>query len=122
MTNNAASQKKPAIEPLDADDISQIIELAWADEVSFDAIAAQFGLAEPQVIELMRKQLKAKSFKNWRARVTGRVAKHAGLNGLSRGAHAANALLLAAHGDNAHADEVPSEAFGDDAPRRNSLS
>lgn len=56
---------------------SEIIELAWADDVSFDAIQAQTGLAETQVIALMRRCLKASSFRLWRARVSGRKTKHA---------------------------------------------
>lgn len=57
-------------------DISYIIELAWSDDVSFDAIFSQTGFTEQQVIELMRKNLKPSSFKLWRKRVTGRKSKH----------------------------------------------
>ncbi|MES3040778.1 MAG: TIGR03643 family protein [Pseudomonadota bacterium] len=57
-------------------DISLIIEMAWCDDTSFEAIALQFGLAEPQVIALMKQQLKPGSYKVWRERVKGRQAKH----------------------------------------------
>lgn len=57
--------------------ISEIIALAWADEVSFDAIEAETGLGEPEVIALMRRSLKPSSFRLWRKRVSGRASKHA---------------------------------------------
>lgn len=50
--------------------------MAWADEVSFAAIKLQYGLTEAQIITLMRRELKRSSFRLWRARVTGRHAKH----------------------------------------------
>ena len=58
-------------------DISHIIELAWRDEVTFDDIKAQTGLAEKDVIKIMRREMKASSFRMWRKRVTGRKTKHA---------------------------------------------
>lgn len=57
-------------------DLDRIIEMAWEDRTTFDAIEFQFGLKEQQVIELMRKELKLSSFKLWRARVQGRSTKH----------------------------------------------
>lgn len=57
-------------------DISRIIEMAWEDRTPFEAIAAQYGLREAQVIALMRRQLRPASFKLWRRRVVGRVTKH----------------------------------------------
>jgi uncharacterized protein (TIGR03643 family) len=62
--------------PLSAADISEVIALAWADEVSFDEIEKRLGLSEPMVIKLMRQNLKSGSFKVWRARVSGRKSKH----------------------------------------------
>ena len=61
---------------LNFEDIERIIEMAWEDDVPFDAIEAQYGLKEQQVIELMRSRLKPSSFKMWRKRVTGRKTKH----------------------------------------------
>jgi uncharacterized protein (TIGR03643 family) len=57
---------------------SEIIALAWADDVSFDKIKRDTGLAERDVIRIMRGNLKRGSFKVWRARVSGRKAKHEG--------------------------------------------
>ena len=36
----------------------EIIEMAWADEVSFDSIEFQTGLSEREVIAIMRANLK----------------------------------------------------------------
>ena len=72
----AAQAKRPA---LDAADISRVIEMAWEDRTSFDAIEQQFGLNETAVIALMRRELQRSSFKMWRERVTGRATKHAAL-------------------------------------------
>lgn len=57
-------------------DYHHIIELAWRDEVSFDDIKAQTGLAEKQVIKIMRGHMKPSSFRMWRKRVSGRKTKH----------------------------------------------
>ncbi|QNI82379.1 hypothetical protein SynRS9907_01538 [Synechococcus sp. RS9907] len=51
--------------------------MAWEDRTPFEAIEFQFGLSEPQVIALMRQEMKASSFKLWRKRVSGRKTKHA---------------------------------------------
>lgn len=57
-------------------DIDRIIEMAWEDRTTFDAIKFQFGLKEQEVIELMRREMKPSSFRLWRARVQGRSTKH----------------------------------------------
>jgi uncharacterized protein (TIGR03643 family) len=62
-------------------DISRIIEMAWEDRTSFEAIEAQFGLNESAVIDLMRRHMKPSSFRMWRKRMAGRVTKHAVLRG-----------------------------------------
>lgn len=58
--------------------IDRIIEMAWEDRTPFDAIEVQFGLKEPDVIKLMRREMKPQSFKMWRKRVSGRSTKHLG--------------------------------------------
>jgi len=51
--------------------------MAWEDRTPFEAIKIQFGLAESDVIKLMRRELKEKSFKLWRQRVhSGTSQKH----------------------------------------------
>jgi uncharacterized protein (TIGR03643 family) len=59
-------------------DIDRIIEMAWEDRTPFEAIAVQFSMSEPQVIALMRRELKRSSFNLWRKRVNSGVSqKHA---------------------------------------------
>ena len=60
----------------DIEDLDRIIEMAWEDRTTFEAIEFQFGLKEQEVIELMRREMKPKSFKMWRKRVQGRKTKH----------------------------------------------
>lgn len=62
---------------LNTSDIDRIIEMAWEDRTPFEAILAQFGLSEQEVINLMRKELRPDSWRLWRARVQGRATKHA---------------------------------------------
>lgn len=61
------------------DEQSRLIEMAWEDRTPFDAIEAQFGLSEADVIRLMQRPLKPTSFRNWRARVSQRATKHLAL-------------------------------------------
>ena len=56
--------------------ISEVIAMAWCDKNSFDDIKVLTGLSEPETIKLMRSNLKPSSFRLWRKRVTGRIAKH----------------------------------------------
>jgi len=57
--------------------LDRIIEMAWEDRTPFEAITFQFGIAENEVIKLMRGNLKESSFKRWRKRVNSGVStKH----------------------------------------------
>ena len=56
--------------------IDNIIKLAWCDKTSFEKIKRIHGLNEGEVIKIMRNNLKLKSFKVWRQRVSGRSRKH----------------------------------------------
>lgn len=64
-------------ELLDEATIDRVVEMAWEDRTTFEAIEMQFGLQEKEVIQIMRRYMKASSFKMWRERVTGRSTKHA---------------------------------------------
>ena len=64
---------------LSPEDIDRIIEMGWEDRTPFEAIETQFGLAEKDVIALMRREMKASSFRMWRARMSGRATKHQAL-------------------------------------------
>ncbi|PHR99162.1 MAG: TIGR03643 family protein [Leeuwenhoekiella sp.] len=66
-------------------ELDRIIEMAWEDRTTFDAIEFQFGLKEQEVIELMRRQMKPSSFRMWRERVQGRSTKHAALRDFEKG-------------------------------------
>ena len=57
-------------------DIDNIIKLAWSDKISFEEINRIHALTESEVIKLMRRSLKSRSFKLWRKRVSGRTRKH----------------------------------------------
>jgi len=57
-------------------DIDRIIEMAWEDRTTFEAIEFQFGLAEKEVIQIMRTNMKRSSFNMWRKRVQRRKTKH----------------------------------------------
>jgi uncharacterized protein (TIGR03643 family) len=61
---------------LDQEIIDRVIEMAWEDRTTFEAIELQFGLVEKQVIALMRREMKPSSFRMWRKRVSGRATKH----------------------------------------------
>ena len=64
---------------LTPEDINRIIEMAWEDRTPFEAIEAQFGLKESEVIELMKLEMLPRNWKKWRARVHGRATKHRAL-------------------------------------------
>ena len=65
-------------------ELDRVIEMAWEDRTSFEAIHYQFGLSEPEVIAVMRAELKPSSFRAWRKRVSGRRTKHAITNPSNR--------------------------------------
>tara|TARA_B100000809_G_scaffold118758_1_gene117058 strand:- start:22254 stop:22541 length:288 start_codon:yes stop_codon:yes gene_type:complete len=55
--------------------LDRMIEMAWEDRTPFEAILFQFGYPEKEVIKIMRKTLKEKSFKRWRKRVHSGVSQ-----------------------------------------------
>ena len=61
--------------------VDRVIEMAWEDRTPFEAIEAQMGLKEEEVIRLMRRCMKPSSFRRWRQRVQGRATKHRGKRG-----------------------------------------
>jgi len=66
-------------------DVDRVIQMAWEDRTSFDAIKHQFGLSPGEVIELMRTELKPSSFRLWRERTSGRATKHVAKRGFEVG-------------------------------------
>ncbi len=53
-----------------------LIGMAWTDKISFEEIKKKTGMSEKEVIGIMRKSLKKKSYILWRKRVRGRITKH----------------------------------------------
>ena len=72
---------------LSQSDIDRIIEMAWEDRTTFDAIESQYGLKEQEVKKLMRENLKSSSYKLWRKRVYGRKTKHLAKRDFTVGRH-----------------------------------
>ena len=60
---------------------SRVIEMAWEDRTTFEAIEHSYGLDEAGVIKLMRQELKPASFRLWRKRVSNRATKHEAMRG-----------------------------------------
>ncbi len=54
---------------LSSDQISDIVQMALSDHISFAAIQSEYGLREKDVKALMRETLKAGSYRAWRKRV-----------------------------------------------------
>ena len=61
------NMKKPPT--LESYEISEIIEMALSDHVSFNQIQKQYGLREDEVKKIMKTNLKAGSYKAWRQRI-----------------------------------------------------
>ncbi len=53
-----------------------IIWAAWADRITFEEIYEKTGKNEADVIKLMRRTLKTRSFKLWRERVNKKSIKN----------------------------------------------
>ena len=62
-------------EPKEKDD-NWVIWAAWADRITFEEIKEKTGKNEGEVIKIMRKSLKPRSFKLWRKRVGKKSIKH----------------------------------------------
>jgi len=56
--------------------INDLIGMAWSDKISFEEIKKKTGYNEREVIMIMRRNLKKRSYILWRKRVKGRVTKH----------------------------------------------
>ena len=54
---------------LQPDHVSEIVQMALSDHVSFADIEREYGLGEKQVKALMRDTLKTSSYRTWRKRV-----------------------------------------------------
>ncbi len=54
---------------------SLLIEMAWADEITFQSIEKQFNLSPSETVKFMRANLKRSSFVMWRKRTAGNKMK-----------------------------------------------
>ncbi|MGD1841508.1 MAG: TIGR03643 family protein [Thermonemataceae bacterium] len=61
---------------LSPSDLDRIVEMAWEDRTPFEAIEAQFGVPEKDVIKIMKQEMKLNSWKMWRKRVHQKSMKH----------------------------------------------
>jgi uncharacterized protein (TIGR03643 family) len=57
------------INDLPPEHVSEIIQMALSDHVSFTNIQAEYGINDKQVKTLMRDTLKSGSYRAWRKRV-----------------------------------------------------
>ena len=57
------------IDDLPPEHVSEIIQMALSDHVSFSHIRAEYGINDKQVKTLMRDKLKSGSYRAWRKRV-----------------------------------------------------
>ena len=73
--SNIPETKVKNVEPA-KNDPSWIIWAAWADRITFEEIFEKTGKTEADVIKIMRKSLKASSFKLWRKRVHKKSIKN----------------------------------------------
>jgi uncharacterized protein (TIGR03643 family) len=69
-------KEKPNFSDIELD---RIIEMAWEDRTTFDAIKFQFNLSEADVKVLMKNELKFSSYKLWRKRVENCKTKHSAM-------------------------------------------
>ena len=66
---------KSKLNKLSSSNIDRIIALAWEDQVPFKSIKFQYGISEPEIIKIMRNNIKKSSFRMWRKRVTSRISR-----------------------------------------------
>ena len=82
LSSRSSNANKPKlrderIKGISEQDLNRIIEMAWEDRTSFEAIEIQFGLKESDVKDIMKRNLKFSSYKRWRIRVENCNTKHA---------------------------------------------
>jgi uncharacterized protein (TIGR03643 family) len=58
------------------ENISRIIEMAWEDRTTFEAIELEYNIPEKDATHLMQQEMKLSSWKMWRIRVNSRTTKH----------------------------------------------
>tara|TARA_B100000674_G_C37118504_1_gene592341 strand:+ start:110 stop:328 length:219 start_codon:yes stop_codon:yes gene_type:complete len=61
--------------------ISDIIQMAWDDQTDFSHISKIYNIDEGEVKKIMKKNIKNKSYKIWRERISRRSAQKSELKG-----------------------------------------
>ena len=61
--------------------ISDIIQMAWDDQTDFSHITKIYNIDEGEVKKIMKKNIKNKSYKIWRERISKRSAQKSQLKG-----------------------------------------
>ncbi|AXX86997.1 DUF2805 domain-containing protein [Malaciobacter marinus] len=69
-------RKKTLDKNMQEHDLNRLVEMAWQDRTTFDAIYLQYGLTENQVKNKMRKLISKKAYNRWRKRVQNKTTKH----------------------------------------------
>ena len=67
---NLELKKTKIHESLSSSQVSELIQMALSDHVTFDDIYNQFGLKESDIKKIMRRNLKFASYRTWRKRVS----------------------------------------------------
>ena len=66
-----------------ASQISDIIQMAWDDQTDFSHITKIYDIDEGEVKKIMKKNIKNKSYKIWRERISKRSAQKTQLKGIA---------------------------------------
>ena len=66
-----------------ASQISDIIQMAWDDQTDFSHITKIYDIDEGEVKKIMKKNIKNKSYKIWRERISKRGAQKTQLKGIA---------------------------------------
>ena len=66
----------PTLMKFTLEETSRIIEMAWQDRITFEAIEVNFGINESQVMRIMKQNLKPSSYRMWRKRVKQKSFKN----------------------------------------------
>ena len=61
--------------------VSDIIQMAWDDQTDFSHITKIYNIDEGEVKKIMKKNIKNKSYKIWRERISKRSAQKSQLKG-----------------------------------------
>jgi uncharacterized protein (TIGR03643 family) len=67
--------KKSKLAEMDNEQLERVVSMAQEERKPFEVIKEEFGLAENEVTELMRKRLTKDNFELWKKKATGSKPK-----------------------------------------------